>query len=126
VWINGPFPCGQWSDLKIFWHALMGELEAGEKVETDLGFRGEKFHSNEDNIFLSESGQWQKYLVHACHETVNKRLKQWNCLHRVSWHNLRKHGPVFRAVASITQLAIENGEPLFDVEYNDTDHFAEL
>jgi hypothetical protein len=29
-------------------------------------------------------------------------------------------------VASITQLAIENGEPLFDVEYNDTVHFAEL
>ena len=42
------------------------------------------------------------------------------------WHNLTKHGSVFRAVASITQLAIENGEPLFDVEYNGITHFEEL
>ena len=104
----------------------MGELEAGEKVEADLGYKGENFHINEDNIFLSESGQQQKYLVRARHKTVNKRLNQWNSLHRVFWQNLRKHGPVFWAVASISQLAIENGEPLVDVEYNDTVHFAEL
>ena len=73
----------------------MGKLEAGEKVEVDLGYKGEKFHSNEDNIFLFESLQQQKYLVRACHETVNKRLKQWDCLHRVFWQNLRKNGPVF-------------------------------
>ena len=30
---------------------------------------------------------------------------------------------MFQAVASIKELAIKNGEPLFDVEYNDTDHF---
>ena len=95
MWINGPFPCGQCSDLKIFWHTLMGELEAGEKVEADLGYKGENFHINEDNIFLSESGQQQKYLVRARHKTVNKRLNQWNSLHRVFWQNLRKHGPVF-------------------------------
>ena len=40
--------------------------------------------------------------------------------------NLRKHGPVFQAVASITQLAIENREPLFDVECNETADFAEI
>ena len=104
----------------------MGELDAGEKEEADLGYQGENFHINEDDIFLSESGQRQKYLVQACHETVNKGLKQWNCLHRLFWHNLRKDGPVFWAMSSITQIAIENGEPLFDVEYNDTVHFAEL
>jgi hypothetical protein len=104
----------------------MGELEAGEKVEAHLGYRVENFHINEDNIFLSESGQWQKYLVCAHHETVNKRLKQSNCLHRVIWHKLRKHGPVFWAVASNTKFAMENGEPLFYVEYNDTVHFAQL
>jgi hypothetical protein len=73
----------------------MGELEAGEKVEADLEYRGEKFHINVSNIFLSESGQKQKYLVQACYETVSKRLKQLNCLHRVFWHKLRMHGPVF-------------------------------
>ena len=53
----------------------MDELEAGEKVEADLQYQGEKLHSNEENIFLSE------YLVFSCHETVNKRLKQLSCEH---------------------------------------------
>ena len=98
VWINGPFPCGQWPDLKIFRHALMGELLDGEKVEADLGFQCEKLYINEFNIFLSERGQRQKYLARARHETVNKRFKQWNCLQRVFRHNLGKHGLVFHAV----------------------------
>jgi hypothetical protein len=29
------------------------------------------------------------------------------------------HGDVFRACAVVTQLTIENGEPLFEVEYED-------
>ena len=126
VWNIGPCPCGQLVDLNIFQHDLMGELEAGEKVEADLGYQGEIFHMNEDTIFFSESGQQHTYLVRACHEAVNKRLKEWNCLNSLFWHNLRKHDPVFQAVASIAQLAIENGEPLFDVEYNDSVHFEEL
>ena len=38
VWINGPFPCGQWPDLKIVRHALMGVLLDGEKAEADMGY----------------------------------------------------------------------------------------
>jgi hypothetical protein len=30
-----------------------------------------------------------------------------------------RHGEVFRAIAIITQLGIEYGEPLFQVEYED-------
>jgi hypothetical protein len=30
-----------------------------------------------------------------------------------------RHGEVFRACAVVTQLTIENGEPLFGVEYED-------
>ena len=107
VWINRPFPCGQWSDLKIFWHALMSELEAGKMVEADLEYEGEKFHINEVNIFLSESGQEQKYLVRAHHETVNKRLKQWNCLHRVFQHKLRMHGPLFKVWLQLHSLQLK-------------------
>ena len=40
VWINWPLPCGQWSDFKIFKHALMDGLETGMKVEAALGFPG--------------------------------------------------------------------------------------
>jgi hypothetical protein len=57
--------------------------------------------------------------VRAHHETVNKRFKQWSCLLSRFRHDIGKHGDVFRCVAVLTQLAIENGEPLFEVEYND-------
>lgn len=38
VWIHGPFRCGEWNDVSIFTHALMNELEDGERVETDKGY----------------------------------------------------------------------------------------
>lgn len=107
----------------MFRHALIHELEEGEKVEADLGYRGKPQHVNEANIFLTSQGKQQKSLVRSRHETINKRFKQWGCLHRTFRHHVSKHGPVFRAVAVITQLALENGEPLFGVAYNERDHF---
>ena len=41
VWINGPFECGIWSDIKIFRSALMLKLKDGERVEADDGCLGE-------------------------------------------------------------------------------------
>ena len=41
VWINGPFPCGKWPDLKIFQLRLKHMLGPEEKVEADDGYRGE-------------------------------------------------------------------------------------
>jgi hypothetical protein len=38
-------------------------------------------------------------------------------------HDLTKHGSLFRAVAVIVQVTIENGEPLFAVDYNDRQHY---
>ena len=123
VWIHGPFPCGSWPDLKVFRNALDDELADGEMVEADKGYRGEPQFVNPTNLFLGTNGKKEKFLVQSRHETVNKRLKQWNCLHQVFRHNVEKHGPVFRAVAVITQLAFENGEPLFGVGYNDSTHY---
>ena len=39
-WIFGPFPAGQYNDLMIFNMALRGDLEHGEHVETDSGYKG--------------------------------------------------------------------------------------
>lgn len=33
VWINGPFPCGEWSDLRIFRSSLIDYLDDNERVE---------------------------------------------------------------------------------------------
>jgi hypothetical protein len=50
---------------------------------------------------------------------LNGRLKNWGILAQVVCHHILLHGGVFRACAVITQLTIENGEPLFEVEYED-------
>lgn len=60
------------------------------------------------------------------HETVNKRFKQWAILEQPFRHDVINHRDVFSAVVVITQLAIENGEPLFDVHYDDFDFEVEF
>jgi hypothetical protein len=50
---------------------------------------------------------------------LNGRLKAWGILGNVYRHDIREHGAVFFACAVITQLAVANGEPLFQVEYGD-------
>jgi hypothetical protein len=121
----GHFPCGHWPDIKIFRDALINELDEGEKVEADKGYRGEPESVSvpNHNVFLNRVGRRQKELVRARHETLNRRLKQWHCLHDTFRHDLVKHGPVFRAVAVIVQVTIETGEPMFRVEYNDNQHY---
>ena len=57
--------------------------------------------------------------VRAQHETLNGCLKNWGILSQVYQHDIMRHGKVFRACAVVTQLTIENGEPLFEVEYED-------
>ena len=55
----------------------------------------------------------------ARHETLNGRLKNWGILSQFFRHYIMTHGDVFRACAVVTQLTVENGEPLFEVEYGD-------
>ncbi|GKZ00550.1 hypothetical protein MPSEU_001007400 [Mayamaea pseudoterrestris] len=120
VWISGPFPCGEWPDIKIFRQALKGMLGQGERVEADDGYAGEcprfvvapiRFAESAARVALTKR-------VRARHETVNKRFKQWGCLKQVFRHAPSKQSSMFRSVAVVTQLAIENGEPLFNVNYN--------
>ena len=57
--------------------------------------------------------------VRSRQETVNKRFKNWGILKQVFRGEIPKHGDAFRAIAVMTQLAIIDGEPLFDCGYRD-------
>ena len=123
VWIHGPFPPGDWPDISIFRHALIHNLAEGERVEADAGYVGEfpRFVKTPVPYESPEVIRMRKATL-ARHETVNKRFKQWGCLKQVFRHShdlAYKHASVFRAVAVITQLAIEDGEPLYAVKYDD-------
>jgi hypothetical protein len=53
--------------------------------------------------------------VRSRHETVNKHF---GCRNKRFRHDLNKRSTCFRVVAMITLIALELGEPLFDVEYD--------
>jgi hypothetical protein len=50
---------------------------------------------------------------------LNGQLKNWGILSQVFCHHISMHGDVFWACVMLTQLTVENGEPLFKVEYKD-------
>jgi hypothetical protein len=119
VWIHGPFPSGEWPDIRIARDALIPSLDENEMYVADEGY----VDGNGRAITPSEfGGLWghQMSVVRGRHETCNGRFKYSNILSRTFRHEKRLHGSVFRAVAVLTQLAFENTEPLFEVVYNET------
>ena len=122
VWIHGPFCPGRWNDLEIFRHSMKFHLHGGERVEADKGYVGE-FPTT-----VKVYGSWvgsdvKRKEVGGRHETANKRLKDWSCLKKVLRHSILQHSSMFRAVAVLTQLRLESGEPLFSVDYDDKEHY---
>ena len=120
VWVGGPYPAGAWPDIKIFMNELAHLLEPGERVEADNGYVGHadkiKCPNNDCNPAKNLAMQAR---VRSRHETFNARLKFWGILGQTYRHDIMQNGSVFYACAVISQLAIENGEPLFEVEYGD-------
>jgi hypothetical protein len=121
VWVHGPFPCGEWPDLRIAREALIYALDAGEMYLADGGYHDGNNWSDTPNG-LNNFEQYQKSLARARHETANGKFKKWGALQQKYRHRLETHSSVFLAIANITQLSIKNGEPLFQVEYNENEH----
>ena len=122
VWIQGPYPAGKYTDIKIFNKVLRNFLKPGEWVEADEGYRGhpDKIKCPGNDVNPAENWAMQGR-VRAHHEMLNGRLKTWGILSQVFRHHITitMHGNVFRVCALVMQLTIENGEPLFEVEYTD-------
>ena len=117
VWINGPFPCGSWSDLRIARSALVDALDPGEYYLADGGYRdGNQWSVTPTGRHLFSDRQ--KSVVRARHESYNKRLKDWGALRQLYRHRLETHSQVFRAIANIVHIAISHGETLFQVDYH--------
>ena len=52
-------------------------------------------------------------IVRCHHDTVSVNLKNFTILSESFCHDLTQRGYVFRACASLVQLSIEHGDPLF-------------
>ena len=115
VWINGPYECGKWPDIKIMRDSLLTELDENERIEADDGYIGEaparvKCPRSFTNTKGTEEMQSR---ARNRQETVNARFKKWQILRQIYRHDIPKHGEVFATIAIITQLSINRGERLF-------------
>ena len=109
VWLSGPYPCGEFNDIKKFKHKLQKILLKHEKVEADGIYRGVD-GARSKGVFVSTSDSKAKGKVQSHQETVNGRLKCWTCLRDVWRHPIEKHKFAFAADVVITQIAFEIGE----------------
>jgi hypothetical protein len=113
-------PAGKWNDIIFFLNELAHCLEPGERVEADNGYVGhaDKIKCPNNDCYPEEKLAMQAR-VRSWHETFNERLKFWGILRQVYRHDITQHGNVFYVCAVLTQLAVANNEPLFQVEYGD-------
>lgn len=116
VHINGPFPCGNYPDITIFRSKLKGMLRDGEMVEADNGYRGEHNHVRTPVDYVSTTDKKQKAKAMARQETINRRFKQFGALKQVFRHDISVHRVVFESVTVITEMNIDKGDRLFDVD----------
>ena len=52
----------------------------------------------------------------ACHETVNRRFKEWGILCQMYHHAEELYRKIFRAIVVLVQLNIEVGKSMFIVQ----------
>ena len=124
VWVNGPFPCGHWPDLRIARNDLIFMVDQGERILADGGYRdGNQYFETPNG--LHNPDQRMKAAARARHETINRRLKQWTVLSKVFRHDMDKHGLCFHAVANISHMLMSTSgvdgvdHGTFQVEYKD-------
>lgn len=110
VWAFGGYPCGLFPDLSLAREVYVHSVRVDEKTMADKGYKDDTFFilPNVHNKILHKA-------IMSRHEHVNKRMKQFKILKNEFTHSLSKHAMVFHAVANVTQLMLENGEPLNSV-----------
>ncbi len=121
LWLSGSHQPELYNDLDIFRLSLATFLEPFEHVEADDGYAGEAplKVKRSSCITVPEERKRMMSRVRSRQETVNKRLKDWRILRQTYRHNIIDHRDVMGAICVITQLAINNVECLFEVEYED-------
>ena len=95
-------------------------LEPGKRVEANNGYvrHVDKIKCPNNNCNPEENLAMQA-CVRSRHETFNAHQNFWGILRQAYCHDITQHGNVFHVCAVLTQLAVANDKPLFQVEYGD-------
>ena len=121
VWISGPHYPGLYNDLTIFRMGLINMFDEHERCEADDGYMGECPLKCKCPSGVTRRAERDRMHNHqrSRQEHINERFKNWGCMHEKFRHSISKHRTCFNCVALLTQLAIEHGEELFSIEYDD-------
>ena len=95
VWVNGPYKCGAFPDLKIFREKLKSLLDCGEYVEADNGYCGEPKCVRVASSIVSKKDKCAKGKACARHETINCCFKKYCVLSKFFRHDRSKHQNCF-------------------------------
>ena len=120
IWVNGPYPAGEYNDLQITRLGLLDALDHDEYFLADGGYH------DSGGRAITPSGYWtfvdrQQATARARHETCNSRFKDWGILTQTFHHSIDLHGSVFHAIANITQASLQFENPLFQIDYHEED-----
>ena len=119
VWVNGPYPAGQWPDLCVSRDGLNQALDDDEMFVADGGYKHKK-----GGWSLTPSGyrtrlQHMQAVARARHECINRYFKVFGAF-RIQWrHHRSKHGIAFYAAANLVQARIQLEPAAFQVLYKD-------
>jgi hypothetical protein len=81
-------------------------------IIADKGYRGEATKIVTPVAQNGHPMNRQHKLIMARHEHINKRIKDFTLMSRVWRHGWQSHILAFYAVVSLTQIKLENGEPM--------------
>jgi hypothetical protein len=118
VWVNGPYPCGSFPDIKIARDKLIPQLLPGEMFVADRGYRDGGIHAQTPTGY-NTSGERMRSVVRARHERINSTLKKFKILSTPFRNEIDKHYMVFYSITKVVQIELMNGEGTYPVYYND-------
>jgi hypothetical protein len=100
-WLNGPFPCGHWPDIRISRDYLVYLLDRDERLLSDGGYPGQ-YHMQPNPANRGQPIERMKALARARHENINGCFKVWRCLKERWRHPLELHEPTMWAICNLT------------------------
>ena len=114
VHVFGPFPCGEYPDLRIARMYLHNKLPAGEYYIADDVYKAK--HTPVVIGSMVPPHELKRFKkIRSRHENINGRFKEWDCLSKTYRHEEEKHFDMFMAVVVITQMEMWNGRPAYSI-----------
>ena len=107
IWVNGAFK-GDECDIKIARKELIGNLDVGERVLADLGYRGESQHlwTPVQNPRLQAEHDMNRELhrTRQIVERVNQRIKVFDCFKGIWRHDHEYCNRCFNVVSNLVNI----------------------